>query len=129
MMMPRRAGGWFLCISHNHEAERTGRHKRMVRMNCPSCSGAMHRRFSVIEKLALFLPVPVGRMRLLECVSCGDQYSATTGVIGYLLTAAFCVCIWGLGSLWHIASAFVAAGSLYRTCIGRTEQGLAPAYT
>ena len=78
-------------------------------MTCPKCKGSLYRRFSLLEKLALFLPLPVARTCLLECVNCGAKFRASTGVTGYLLSTAFCLCVLALGHYWWMGLCFLPA--------------------
>jgi len=92
-------------------------------MTCPKCKGGLYRRFSLLEKLALFLPLPVARTCLLECRNCGAQFRASTGLTGYLLSGAFYLTVVGLGKYWWVGLYFMGAWLLISSAKSQRSPG------
>ena len=104
---------------------------RIFARHCAVCSGNVYRRFSFIEKVGLFLPIPYGLHATHQCVDCGRVFRSYRSLADAIMLILFGVGTVMLGRWWWLSLVLLAAWALISSArTYQTKTGLlGPGYT
>ena len=75
---------------------------------CPKCGGELHRKFSVLDKIGLYFPVPHTIYAKHICDKCHAKFRSFRGLTDLFLEAGWLAALFILGEWW----AFALAGTI-----------------
>ena len=76
-----------------------------LQRRCPKCGGDLRRRFSLLDKIALYVPLPHTVRAQHECEECHARFRTFRPLTDFYLEASWSAATWCMGDLWLIALA------------------------
>jgi hypothetical protein len=72
---------------------------------CPKCGGSLHRRFSLLDKIGLYFPLPHTIYAKHECEQCHAHFRSYRCLTDLFLEAGWLLGLYSLGRYWPLALA------------------------
>jgi hypothetical protein len=89
---------------------------------CPKCGGELHRKYTFLDKLGLYFPLPHTIYARHLCDKCGAMFRSYCGLTDLFLEAGWLSALFILGEWW----AFALAGTLTWLIISSSIRGRQP---
>jgi hypothetical protein len=91
---------WFSRFCDRVEAELS-----RLQRHCPKCGGALHRRFSILDKIGLYVPLPHTVYARHECEACHARFRSFRSLTDLFLEAGWLSGLYFLGEFRPLAMA------------------------
>lgn len=93
---------------------------RKLERHCPKCGGILHRRFSFLDKVGLYLPLPHTIYAKHVCEKCHTRFRSFRSLTDLFLEAGWLSALYFLGKYWPMALAgtltwIIVSGGMYDT--------------
>jgi len=85
--------------------EKLDAHFAHLTRHCPKCGGELHRQFSLLDKIGLFLPMPHTIYSYHRCEECNTRFRSYRNLTDLFLEASWVACCAYLGEFRLLALA------------------------
>jgi len=76
-----------------------------LQCRCPNCGGGLDRKFSLLDKVALYIPLPHTIYAHHECEGCHARFRSFLPLTDFYLEGSWSAATFFMGELWPIALA------------------------